>query len=108
MSKMEFRVKGKLENKSDFYPWARVELHDFQKSIESIDLNIEKLEKIEVRFTTANLSWDYENPIVEIDERDNKKVAVHFWNDAAEKLLAAFKTIVEELEWEDVEEEVKA
>jgi len=99
-------VKGRLEKRGEFGPWAVVDLHDYPV-IEEINIGFDEgLEIIEVKFEP-----DFETPSVKIvlcDENGHRKMELGFWNDAAEKLLAAFKTIVEELEWDDVEEEVKA
>ncbi len=99
-------VKGELKKRGEFGPWAAVDLHDFPV-IEKMHVAFDEgLEIIEVRFDP-----DFETPTVKIelcDENGHRKMELGFWNDAAEKLLAAFKTIVEELEWDDVEEKVTA
>ncbi len=97
-------VKGELKKRGEFGPWAAVDLHDYPVIEEMHVAFDEGLEIIEVKFEP-----DFETPSVKIvlcAENGHRKMKLGFWNDAAEKLLAAFKTIVEELEW--VREEEKA
>jgi len=107
---VDFVIKDKLEWHGDFYPWVGVQIEDFSKAIHSIDIHVEELERIEVRFGRANIEGS-ELPIVEIelsDEGRNKKVTVSFWNDTTVKLLKAFQRFFRELEREEVEEKATA